>query len=306
MSIALLITGRKLDALKNALEQKLPGVLIQCWPELPQPEDVTFAVAWQQPENIWAQLPNLRAVSSYGAGCDGLIMDDNLPATIDICRIVDPHLAQLMSEYVLATILSYRCRLWLFTAQQTKANWRPKGRHKGNRVVILGVGQIGTVVANRLLSNGFEVTGWSRTKKHKDFHCFAGDSELALALADADYVVNLLPNTPATKGLVNQRLFSYLPNSAVLINVGRGDTLNEQDLIVALEQQQLQAAILDVFSQEPLAEDHPFWYHPHIHITPHIAAVTDVATVVEQLAENYLNVTHGKPLMHQVDKDLGY
>ncbi|WP_281556505.1 glyoxylate/hydroxypyruvate reductase A [Thalassomonas sp. RHCl1] len=308
MSIALLVTDRDLTVLAQGLKQALPGVNIQCWPDISQPEEVEFAVAWQQPKNCWAKLPGLKVISSLGAGCDALFSDPDLPSNVQITRIVDPGLSGQMAEYVLASILMLKCRFVAYFKQQQQANWQvlPK-ENRRQKVTILGVGSIGEVVAKRLMDNGFEVSGWRRSQKaHPDYRVYYGQDQLEQAVADADYVVSILPNTPATQGLIDKGFFEKLKSGCFLINVGRGQAVNDSDLIDALDKQVIAGAVLDVFNHEPLPEDHAFWRHESVILTPHISAITDQQEVIAQIAGNYKKFQQGQLLDNLVDIDKGY
>jgi glyoxylate/hydroxypyruvate reductase len=307
MSIALLITDRDLTRLEQGIKQTLPEVKVQAWPNITEPEHVEFAIAWRQPANIWQQFPALKAVSSFGAGCDGILSDLSLPEHIQVTRIVDPELAQQMAEYVLMAVLMLSRNMPRYVAQQRQSIWQPAKRGRGKNVTLLGVGAIGDVVAQRLLSNGYRVSGWARSKKNtRDYPVYAGRQQLANALQQADFVVNLLPHTAATEQLINQDVLALMPTSCYLINVGRGATLDEQALQQALQQNLLAGAMLDVFATEPLAAAHPFWQNDKILITPHVSAITSQQCVIEQLCANYQRLILNEPLLNLVDKQLGY
>ena len=307
MSIALIITDRDLTQLSSGLKKRLPHVDIQCWPYITAPEKVTFVVAWQPPSNIWQKFPNLKVISSLGAGCDGLLSDITLPENIIITRIVDTGLAEQMAEYVLTAILLLKRRFNDYFKQQQTEQWQTLKKIKGKKVAILGIGEIGHKVAIILIACGYEVSGWSRSKKqHAMYETFYGKDQLAQTVKNADFVVSTLPLTIETKYLLDEVFFKSLKKSAWLINVGRGEVLKEDDLLTALANNNLQGAILDVFSAEPLAREHPFWQHDNIIITPHISAITDQITVIEQLAENYQLLKNNKPLKNRVDRQKGY
>jgi len=307
MSIALLITDRHLSTLYDGLQQQLPDVDIQCWPNISEPEKVRFVVAWRQPENCWQQFPHLNVVSSLGAGCDGLLNDLCLPKNIIVTRIVDNGLADQMAEYVLGAILLVKRRFDCYLNQQKKQQWRPLTQIAGKKVTVLGIGEIGNKVATTLVACGYQVTGWGRSKKNNPHYpTFSGKEQLPQALIDADFVVSTLPFTNQTKDLLNDDFFKLLANKTWLINVGRGQVLNEQHLLIALANKCLQGAILDVVSTEPLIKSHPFWRHPNIIITPHISAITNQQAIISQISENYLLMEAGKSLKNKVNLSKGY
>lgn len=306
MAIALIIPDRKLDALHQALTEALPEVPIWIYPEIPDPAQVQFAVVWRQPAGSVASLPQLRALQSFGAGVDNILADASLP-NLPLARIVDPDLTASMIRYVDTMLGYYRLRLEQFSAQQAQAVWKPKSVRSISTVTVLGLGELGLAVAQHLAAQGIQVNGWSRSAKHiEGIHCFSGEAGLEQALSHADVVVVLLPLTPETENLLDARRLGYCKPTAVLINVARGALIDDQALLQQLNEDRLAAACLDVFRQEPLPSDHPFWQHPRIQITPHISAVTNAATAVSQIAENYRRVMQGLPLLHQVDRQRGY
>ena len=211
-----------------------------------------------------------------------------------------------VSRYVLTHILAYQHRLSQYRHQQQQQSWKPKRALSANNVTILGAGQLGVAVAELLQINGFSVSLWSRQKKNiADIHCF-DKTELKPAIGDADFIVNLLPLTSDTKGFLNNEFFSLVKEGCVLLNVARGDILDEASLIKTLASGQLAHAILDVFSIEPLPKEHSFWQHPNITITPHCSALSNTATVSQQLADIFTRMQQGLPLLNVIDKDSGY
>ncbi len=307
MSIALVVTDRSLAPLVEALSSALPNVSVSHWPHVEQMQEAEFVVAWRQPENIWHQLPNAKVVCSLGAGVDGFVKDPYFPKQIKLVRIVDNSLSQQMADYVLSIILSQRIQLSRYQKLQTQQSWRPLPRLSGNKVLILGVGKIGKQVAQRLIDNGFAVTGWTRTTRTGlNVDTVSGTEGLTQALPLADYVVSILPSTKETKHIINASVFRQMKSSCCFINVGRGDAVNETELLDALDRKQLASAVLDVVEQEPMAVENPLWQHENVIITPHIAAITDQQEVVAQIIANYRAYKSGEPLINQVDIVKGY
>ena len=306
MSLALIIPDRKLDDLQQRLQQALPDTRIQIWPHIDAPEQVSFAVVWKQPPGSLASLPNLGAIQCFGAGVDAILSDASLPA-LPIARIVDSHLTQTMVDYLHGVVQHYRLRLDRFAAQQQQQLWKPKSPRMLQHIAILGLGELGRGVAQHFTSQGFTVSGWSRSPRQlAGVQCFSGAEGLASAVAQADVVICLLPLTAATQNLLNADFFRQLKRDTIFINVARGAIVDDDALLQALNDGQLQAACLDVFRQEPLPEGHPFWHHPAILITPHVSAVTNVNTAVAQIAENYRRSVQGLPLLNPVDLVRGY
>ena len=241
-------------------------------------------------------------------GVDFLFEDPELPA-LPITRVVDPVLASDMSEFVIGAILAYLKNFNSYKADQLRNQWNPKPYRRINqvRVGIMGLGELGATLAKDLLSMGFTVSGWANSKKDwKGMAIFAGPDELPEFLNQADILVCLLPLTNETRGILNSGLFEKLPRGAYVINVARGGHLKDQDLLNMLDNGHLSGAFLDVFHNEPLETSHPFWQHPKIDMTPHIASVSDIDSVVPQLLENYSRLLEGKPLYNIVSRDRGY
>jgi len=306
MSLLVAITGRDCSKLIAALTKLLPNVKIYEWPECKNLSEVEFVLAWNAPSKMWEQLPNLKAVSSFGAGIDSIDLN-LLPENVEVVRIVDTKLAEDMAEYVLTHILANKLRLKEYFNKQVANTWQPKRAYTHKHVCILGLGELGKACARRLLANDFTVSGYSQTaKKLEQINSVTTQSALFSLLPSVDYLVCLLPLTNSTKGFINKQLLSYLPAHSVVINVARGENIVENDLFAALEKKQIRAATLDVFASEPLANEHPYWQHPNITITPHCAAISDVDTVTAQIADNVKRLHLGVELKNTVNRKKGY
>jgi len=308
MSLLLVSKNRNLKPYKKALLDLDPNLDIEIWPGINKAEQVQFAVAWQHPVNLFEKFPNLKVISSLGAGVDHLLSDDTIPESIQFTRIVAPSLSGQMADYVLTAVLNIIRKTDQYTDQQRKAIWKPLSSIKKHDVTIgvMGLGEIGSEVAKMLVNNGFSVNGWSKSKKSVNgVACYAKD-ELGSFLAKTNIAVCLLPLTPETNNILNLELFKGLKKPSFLINVARGDHLVEEDLIYALDTDQISHATLDVFSEEPLPESHPFWGREKITLTPHIASVTDPQESAELILENYKRMLSGMELLHKVNREAGY
>ena len=252
---------------------------------------------------------NLKCIASLGAGVDHIIGDPDLPEGVPVTRVVEYSMAQSMSEYVVLSVLNYCRQFDAYQADQAKKQWHPRrpllAQDMG--IGIMGLGRLGADAAKKLSYIGFPVAGWSQTPKNiAGIQSFAGDDALAGFLSRSQILICLLPLTPVTKGILNRKTFEQLPVGAYLINVARGQHLVENDLLQALDSGQLAGACLDVFEVEPLPEDHPFWVHPKIRVTPHISSLTFSKAIAPQIIENYRRTKTGKPLMNVVDLKRGY
>ena len=272
------------------------------------PNEVEFAVVWNHNQDcLLSNYPNLKAILSYGHGVDNLLSDKSLPPGIPIVRLTSKDMADLMNEYLLAVVLMFR-RQFLEHAKNPKLfEWGVSTRLDGNKIGILGLGFLGRAAANYFLQTGFNVSGWSRTqKKMNGVKCFTGEDGLTQMLKNTDFLINLLPLTTETQYLLNYKILSKLKRGAYFINVGRGKTLVDKDLIRLLKVGHLSGACLDVFELEPLPEKHPFWKNKKILITPHNSSSTPPYSVAPQILANYKRAISGKQLLNLVNLELGY
>lgn len=293
----------------SALKKVDPQLDIRTFPNDSNREEISFALTWRHPHGIFKDYTNLKCISSMGAGVDHLLKDPELPNNISITRLVDPFLAQDMAEFVLALIMNHLRDLNAFKIKQTQSIWKPGDylRIKDVKIGIMGMGAIGKTVAMELQKSGFNVIGWARTPKEGvGVPIYAGGKEFSKFLTSIDVVVCVLPLTPQTKGILNKITFQQLPKNAFVINVGRGEHLEEEDLLQFIADGHLSGASLDVFSEEPLPAHNAIWKHPRINVTPHIASLTNPESVAPQIVENYYRMKAGKPLLNIVSREKGY
>ena len=288
--------------------ERAPEIDFHIWPSAGDPSRVRYLAAWEPPENLAATFPNVEVVFSVGAGVDQFDLS-RVPAHVPVVRMIESGLVAGMVEYVTLAVLAAH-RDWLsYVAQQRQGLWRPipVRTAASRRVGVLGMGVLGQAVLDKLHGFGFQCAGWSRTEHAlPGIDCFAGADGMHVFLARTDILVCLLPLTDATRGMLSRALFQRMPPGAVLVNVGRGGHLVERDLLNALDAGQLSAAILDVCDTEPLSQHHPFWCHPRIMLTPHIASMTQPETAVDAVLENIRRHREGLPLIGLVDRQRGY
>lgn len=257
-------------------------------------------------DHDFTQFPRLKAVLSLWAGIETVIENPSL--TVPLARMVDHGLTQGMMEWVTGHVLRHHLGMDAHILGQNGI-WDPVAPPlaQNRRVTILGLGTLGTACAQALATLGFPVTGWSRSPKSvAGITCLSGPEGLAQALSTADILVLLLPDTPATRDTLNAETLAQLPRGAVVMNPGRGALIDDAALLVALDSGQIAHATLDAFRIEPLPSDDPYWSHPKVTVTPHIASETRVATASEVVAENIRRGAAGEPLLHLVDRSLGY
>jgi glyoxylate/hydroxypyruvate reductase len=282
---------------------------VRVWPEIGDPTEIDYALVWRPEPGFLKSLPNLKLILSLGAGVDHLLGDPRLPRHLPIVRLVDPHMTAAMSEYVVLQVLRLHRRDLDYRAQQEAGLWHEFDQKNAveRRVGILGLGELGQDAAKKLTALGFDVAGWSRSERTiAGVGCHAGAAGLPLLLGISEILVCLLPLTAETEGILNARNLALLPKGAALVNAARGAHLVEEDLLVALASGQISAAVLDVFREEPLPADHPFWRHPHIVVTPHVAAFTNPATAAPIILDNIRRFEEGRPLVNRIDPARGY
>lgn len=288
--------------------ERAPDVEFRIWPDIGDPSVVRYLAAWEPPENLAETCPNLELVFSVGAGVDQFDFS-RIPPGVPVVRMIESGLVAGMVEYATLAVLAAHRDWPTYAAQQREGVWDPlRVRTAGSRRVgVLGMGVLGQAVLTSLQAFGFQCAGWGRTPRElPGVESFAGEEGLDAFLARTDILVCLLPLTTATRGILSRALFDRLPPGAALVNVGRGGHLVEQDLLDALDSGRLSAAILDVFDTEPLAAGHPFWHHPRIMVTPHIASMTQAETSAEAVLENLRRHWVGLPLIGLVDRSRGY
>lgn len=258
------------------------------------------------PVDDFRPFTRLRAVLSLWAGVENLIANPTL--TQPLCRLVDPALTEGMTEWVVGQVLRHHLGLDRYTARPSPGWVRhvpPLARERP--VGVLGLGELGRASARALAALGFPVRGWSRTPRAlPGVHCLHGPKALPEVLAGSHILVALLPHTPATENLLDAERLALLPQSAVLVNAGRGSLVDEPALLAALDRGQLAHATLDVFRQEPLPPDHPFWTHPGVTVSPHVSAATRPESACRRLVENIRRDQAGLGLMHVVERARGY
>jgi glyoxylate/hydroxypyruvate reductase A len=309
MALIIIAPDTKTTSWVKHLSKLEPEIDLRVWPETGDVDDIEFALSWNHPHGEFKNYKNLKCIASLGAGVDHLLADPDLPAGVPITRVVDHSMAQSMSEYVTLAVLNHCRQLETYRADQSQKLWKPRipllAAHM--RVGIMGLGQLGKDAAGKLHALGFPVSGWSqRPKKIEGIDCFAGAELLDGYLSQVQILICMLPLTPKTRGILNRQTFNRLPAGAYVINVARGEHLIESDLLAALDSGQLSGACLDVFTEEPLPPDHPFWDHPRIIVTPHISSITFSKSVAPQIIDNYRRSRTGQPLLHVVDPNRGY
>jgi glyoxylate/hydroxypyruvate reductase A len=290
------------------LAAELPDCKISVWDPSGPPSGADVALVWKPPAALFEHETRLKALFNLGAGVDALLQMD-LPPHIQIVRLEDAGMAVQMAEYALFALLRVSRAFGQYERDQAAKRWAPQPglRRAQWPVGVLGLGEMGGRVARSIAAFDYPVAGWSRSARAVEgIQTYAGSEQLPEFLRRTRVLVNVLPLTPDTSGILDRRLLSQLMPGAHLINVGRGGHLNEADLLALLDEGKLDGATLDVFETEPLPPDHPFWTHPRVHVTPHIAASTLRDEAIAQIAAKVRRLARGEPITGVVAPQRGY
>jgi len=293
---------------RRAFAAAMPELELRIWPEVGNPAEIEAVAVAAPPAGALGRLPNLRLILSLTAGTDALLRDPDLP-TAPIVRAGDPAGDVMMNETTLLHVLRHHRYMPDYLRAQQRREWikMPIKPASERKVGVMGLGMVGFAAARMLASVGFQVAGWVRQPRPGgEIEIFNGRDRLNAFLARSEILVNLLPLTPETRGIIGAETLKGLPAGAAIINLGRGDHVVEADLIAALDSGQLAAATLDVYPVEPLPSDSPLWRHPKITVMPHVAR----RLVPEDLAPRICGIIRqfraGVPLTQLVDRKRGY
>lgn len=296
------------DEWVGELQAALPDERVHLWPECPDPTAVEFVIAWRMKRADLSTFTSLRAILSLGAGAEQW-QKEGTP-DVDIVRLADPAMSDEMAAYALHWVIRLQRRFDVMAEQQAASTWELVDYRQGPgfRVGILGYGTIGSRIGRAFSDLGFPVNAWSRSgTEDANVRSFRGGDELAAFLGSSDAVINVLPNTEATTGLLDAERLSQFSNGAIFINIGRGTVLSaEDDLLTALDDGPLAAAVLDVTEPEPPSAGSRLFTHPRVHLTPHVAGSTQVATASRLIADNILRIRAGERPFPLVDRNQGY
>ena len=296
MAILLNYHGNDSSEWAEAFAQLLPSMPVYTYPDIPRPEEIRYAVVWHHPHGDLDQYSNLRAVMNMGAGTDHLDADPSLPK-VPIVRLVDPDVGNDMAQYAVYWAMHFHRRFEDYRRQAEQAEWRGHevARTADYRVSVLGLGLIGTEIAERLAMSGFKAQGWSRSQHDiANVETYSGESGLQQLLANTDVLVNCLPLNDLTKHLLNADTLSQLPAGSFLINVSRGAVIDDQALVDKLASGHIAGAALDTFAVEPLPKDSPYWHYDNVYVTPHISGSTFAKSAAKPIADNILRMERGE------------
>ena len=254
----------------------------------------------------FSRFSNLKGVQSLWAGVEKIV--GNTTLEVPLARMVDYGLREGMVEYCVGHTMRHHLDLDLDICRaDRKWEFRTPPLARDRKVAVLGVGALGAAVAQALADLNFEVLGWSRSEKDiEGVQCFSGNDGLDEVLKHAEIVVLLLPRTPQTENVLDARRLALMPKGAVIINPGRGPLIDDDALLAALNEGHIRHATLDVFRVEPLPQDHAYWSHPRVTVTPHLASDTRPASAARLVADNLRRSEAGEPMLHLVDRSVGY
>lgn len=295
---------------RDLLAAALPQAEVVAWQDNASAQDADIAVVWKPPVALFERERKLRAVFNLGAGVDALLAIPGLPADLPIVRLEDAGMGAQMAEYVVHALVRASRRFDDYEAQQRARQWRPLPELDRRQwpVGVLGMGVLGAQVARAVAGLGYPVAGWSRGGRATEagIEMYAGSDALPAFLRRTRVLVNLLPLTRGTEGILCRATLSQLLPQAHLINIARGQHLVEEDLLPLMDEGRLSGATLDVFRQEPLPPGHPFWTDPRVTITPHIAAISLQRETVEQISSKILAFMRGEAVTGIVERGRGY
>ncbi|TYO63520.1 glyoxylate/hydroxypyruvate reductase A [Bradyrhizobium hipponense] len=292
---------------RQIFARELPDLEFYQGSESIDPEKVQYLMTWNVPDDV-SRYRNLEVLFSIGAGVDQF-KPEIIPNHVKLVRMIEDGIIRMMQEYVVLCVLALHREMLAYREQQRRRRWQALATSQAadRRVGFLGLGMLAQAAIDRLKPFQFPLAAWRRSHKVVEgVTCFHGDDQLGSFLRGTDILVCLLPLTEQTRGLLNAKLFSFLPMGARLLHVGRGPQLDQTALIEALDSGRLAAAMLDVTDPEPLPESHALWSHPKVMITPHIASVTQPHTAAQSVVENIRRHRAGKNPIGLVDRTLGY
>ena len=314
----MLKTGRAVMLLKtdardmqwiDAFSRAMPELEVRLWPDTGDPSEINCALLWGPPPELFDRLDNLEVIFSIGAGVDSLLNCPALPVHLPIVRMVESELTAGMVEFCLFHVLRFHRLMPQFESNRIARRWEELTQAPASEITVgvMGLGVLGMALACQLTALRYQVVGYRRSPGDiAGMEIFHGEEQLEAFMRRSEMLVALMPSTRETRGLVNRKTLSWLPSGSYFINAGRGDLVNEQDLVSALDEGSLSGAALDVFETEPLPDDSALWTHDKVYLTPHIASITHPPTACRYIADAINDFRQDKPWPNLVETDRGY
>lgn len=293
---------------RSIFAEALPELDFRLWPSVGEQSDIRYLITWIPPKDVFDICPKLEVVLTISAGVDQLNFS-SIPGHVSVVRLLGSDLADTMAEYVAFSALAIHRDMIGYIDDKRRRAWKPIRPRpaSSSRIGVMGLGNMGIASIERLRPFGFPLRGWSRSRRDLEgVETFAGWEQLPTFLAGCDILICLVPFTPETRHVLRAEHFSMLPKGAALVNVGRGGHMIEADLLNALSDGQISQAVLDVFADEPLPIDHPFWDHPRILMTPHIGSTSQSSFATAAIVENIKRHRSGRPMIGVIDRSRGY
>lgn len=293
----------------DAFSRVMPELEVRLWPDTGDPSEINCALLWGPPPELFDRLDNLEVIFSIGAGVDSLLNCPALPVHLPIVRMVESELTAGMVEFCLFHILRFHRLMPQFESNRIARRWEELTQAPASEITVgvMGLGVLGRALARQLNALRYQVVGYRRSAGDiAGMEIFHGEEQLEAFMRRSEMLVALMPSTRETRGLVNRKTLSWLPSGSYFINAGRGDLVNEQDLVSALDEGSLSGAALDVFETEPLPDDSALWTHDKVYLTPHIASITHPPTACRYIADAINDFRQDKPWPNLVETDRGY
>ncbi len=293
----------------DAFSRAMPELEVRLWPDTGDPSEINCALLWGPPPELFDRLDNLEVIFSIGAGVDSLLNCPALPVHLPIVRMVESELTAGMVEFCLFHILRFHRLMPQFESNRIARRWEELTQAPASEITVgvMGLGVLGRALARQLNALRYQVVGYRRSAGDiAGMEIFHGEEQLEAFMRRSEMLVALMPSTRETRGLVNRKTLSWLPSGSYFINAGRGDLVNEQDLVSALDEGSLSGAALDVFETEPLPDDSALWTHDKVYLTPHIASITHPPTACRYIADAINDFRQDKPWPNLVETDRGY
>lgn len=293
----------------DTFAKQQPDWEIRCWEPGDRSFKADFAIVWSPPKVLFDDHPTLKAIFNIGAGVDGIDFSA-IPNELPVYRVEDGGMSGQMTEYAIYGVLLATQRFASYPRYQAEKKWHrlaPIYREQWP-VGVMGYGQIGEKVANAIRLMGYPVSTWVRSARPQPegITLFAGTEQLPSFLAQSRILINVLPLTDSTRGILNATTFEQMPQASFIINMARGGHLVDEDLLAAINSGQITGALLDVFHTEPLPEEHPFWSHPQIHVTPHIAGISLREPTTHQIIGKIQAFKAGQPVSGEIQRQRSY